>query len=130
MAATAAYKAKVKVGTDVAQVRGTLTIPVGKGPIEITCLGDTSRSFLIGLENRQDITFTLLRNTSDTAYIALQTAYTNETTVVLDMLDAAAATAFKANYYVTNKNANFGLEDAELVEWTFVKTGATTTDAI
>lgn len=128
--ASAAYKAKVKVGTATADVRGTVSVPVGKAPIEITCLGDVSRSFIIGLENEQRITFTTLRDTADTAYIALQGAFTGETTVSLDVVDAAAATMFKANYYVTDKNATLGTDDAELTEWNCIKTGATTTDAI
>lgn len=125
------YKAVVKVVATAGAVKSPATIRVGKQAIEITCLGDTSRSFLMGLENEVRFSLTFLRDGS-TEYIALQTAYTAGTVVVIDIWDgkAAPASVYKASFFVVEKSTTFDMSDAEVTEFTFLKHGATTTDAL
>lgn len=130
MAASAAYNAKLKVGSDVAAVQGQITVPQGKAPIEISAMGDGYRSFLIGLRDRQDITFETTRNHADAAYAALQVAWTAGSSVTLDILDAGGSTAFKAGYLIFGKNGTFALDGAEMTEWQLVQSGTITTDAV
>ena len=129
--ATAAYPVKVKIGTDVLKVRGGVTVKAGKGSIEMTCLGDTSRSYILGIEDEVRFTLPVVRDTTNAAYSALQTAYTNATTVDFSVVDTDGTTViWEANMYVTSKESALSNDDAEITNFEFLKTGATTTDAI
>lgn len=129
--ATAAYPVTVKIGANQLKVRGGVTVKPGKGSIEITCLGDTARSYVLGIEDKVQFTLPVIRDTTDAAYTALQTAYTNGTTVDFSIVDTDGTTViWEANMLVTSKEAAISNDDVEITTFEFLKTGATVTDAI